>query len=231
MEFALVHDNQLLLGPIGFNVRMINSELEDLELDDRISTQSYSQVPIHFSDGLTHLVPATKTIPDHNPKYHNVGNFNWEIVEDIEDDIAVEVKFVYPINNKSLDQIKDEYKAAVKPERQRRENTSVEVNINNSTVTVSTDRENRLALTSKYVAGPGPHNFKFDNGTWLEVTTEDLQTIIQAVDAKVQEAYDWELAKLAEIDACENGEEVYAVVIVPPVERPERPEVIANAQS
>ena len=59
-------------------------------------------------------------------------------------------------------------------------------------------------------------NFKFDNGTWLEITTEDLQTIIQAVDSKVQEAFDWELAKLAEIDVCEDGEAVYAVEITPP---------------
>ena len=220
MEFALVHDNQLILGPIGFNVRMINSELEELELDDRVSSQSYSQVPIHFSDGLTHLVPATKIIPDHDSKYHNVGNFNWEIVEDIEDDIAVEVRFVYPINDKTLEQIKGEYKVGVKPERQRRENTSIEVTINNSTITVSTDRENRLALIAKYIAGPGPHNFKFDNGTWLEITTEDLQTIIQAVDLKVQETYDWELAKLQEIDACETKEAVYGVEIVPPVETP-----------
>ncbi len=81
MEFALIHDNQLLLGPIGFNVRMINSDLEELELDDRVTSQSYSQVPIHFSDGLTHLVLARKVVPEHDPKYHNVGNFNWEIVD------------------------------------------------------------------------------------------------------------------------------------------------------
>jgi hypothetical protein len=226
MEFALIHDNQLLLGPIGFNVRMINSELEDLELDDRISTQSYSQVPIHFSDGLTHLVPATKTIPDHNPKYHNVGNFNWEIVEDIEDDIAVEVKFVYPINNKSLDQIKNEYKSGVKPERQRRENTTVGVTINNSAVTVSTSRESRLEFISKLLGNEGPYNFKFDNGTWVEITKADLESIISQIDLKVQEAFDWELAKLAEIDACESAEAVYEVEIVPPVERPEGPGLV-----
>jgi hypothetical protein len=133
-----------------------------------------------------------------------------------------EVVFVYTVSDKPLEQIKDEYKAGVKPERQRRENTIVEVTINNSTITVSTDRENRLALTSKYIAGPGSHNFKFDNGAWLEITTEDLQTIIQAVDSKVQEAFDWELAKLQEIDTCATIDAVYDVVIV---ERPEIPQL------
>jgi len=60
MEFALVHNNQLILGPIRFNVRMINSELEDLELRDRISPKSYLHVPIHFSDGITHLLPIER---------------------------------------------------------------------------------------------------------------------------------------------------------------------------
>jgi len=54
----------------------------------------------------------------------------------------------------------------------------------------------------------------------LQITTEDLQTIIQSIDLKVQEAYDWELAKLQEIDACETKEAVYEVEIVPPVEIP-----------
>jgi hypothetical protein len=220
MEFALIHDNQLLLGPIGFNVRMINSDLEDLELDDRVTSQSYSQVPIHFSDGLTHLVPARKVVPDHDPKYHNVGSFNWQIVEDIEDDIVLEVIFNYPILDKSLEQIKNEYKLGVKPERQRKENTTVGVTVNGSAITVSTSRDNRLSLVSKLLSSDGPYNFKFDNGVWAEISKTDLQTILTEIDTVVQAAFDWELAKLAEIDACENGEAVYAVVIVPPVENP-----------
>ena len=58
---------------------------------------------------------------------------------------------------------------------------------------------------------------------WIEVTKADLQTIIAAIDAKVQEAYDWELAKLQEIDACETKEVVYEVEITPPVSNPVTP--------
>ena len=61
-------------------------------------------------------------------------------------------------------------------------------------------------------AAPGPHNFKFKN-TWLEITTEQLQTIVSEIDVKVQEAFDWELSKLQEIDACETIDSVYDVVI------------------
>jgi hypothetical protein len=211
--FALVNGQELLLGPIAFNYRMINSVLEEeLEVDFRVTSQDYQNVPIYFTEDIK-ILPARNDIPEFDPRFQTVSQTSRTITDD-------EVVFTYTISDKTLEQIKGEYKAGVKPERQRKENTSIEVTINNSTITVSTDRENRLALIAKYVAGPGLHNFKFDNGTWLEITTEDLQTIIQAVDTKVQETYDWELAKLQEIDTCETKEAVYEVEIVPSVERP-----------
>jgi hypothetical protein len=69
---------------------------------------------------------------------------------------------------------------------------------------------------SKLLGNEGPYNFKFNNGVWLEITKAELEYAISQIDAKVQEAFDWELAKLAEIDACEDGEAVYAVEITPP---------------
>jgi hypothetical protein len=211
--YALVNGQELLLGPIAFNYRMINSVLEEeLELDYRVTSQDYKNVPIIITEDIR-IIPARNDIPEFDPRFQTASQTSHTITDD-------EVVFTYTISDKTLEQIKGEYKAGVKPERQRRENTSIEVTINNSAITVSTDRENRLALIAKYVAGPGPHNFKFDSGTWLQITTEDLQTIIQSIDLKVQEAYDWELAKLQEIDACETKEEVYEVEIVPPVEMP-----------
>jgi hypothetical protein len=216
--YALVNGQELLLGPIAFNYRMINSVLEEeLELDYRVTSQDYKNVPIIIAEDIR-IIPARNDIPEFDPRFQGVSQTSRTITND-------EVVFTYTVSDKTLEQIKGEYKVGVKPERQRRENTSIEVTINNSTITVSTDRENRLALIAKYVAGPGPHNFKFDNGTWLEITTEDLQTIIQAVDVKVQEAYDWELAKLQEIDACETKEAIYAVEIVPSIEREQISEI------
>jgi hypothetical protein len=211
--YALVNGQELLLGPIPFNYRMINSVLEEeLEVDFRVNSQDYQSVPIKFTEDIK-ILPARNEVPEHDSRFQSVSQTSHAIID-------TEVIFVYSVGDKSLEQIKNECKTRVKPERQRRENTSIEVIINGSTITVSTDRENRLALTAKYVANPTSHNFKFDNGTWLEITTEDLQTIIQAVDAKVQETYDWELAKLQEIDACETKEEVYEVEIVPLLQNP-----------
>ena len=210
MEIALIHNNLLELGPFGLNVHYINQELEELEVEERISPQSFSSLPIHFSDGLTHLLPTEKVIPENDPKYHNVGNFTWEIIT--EDEVPVKVVFTHPIINKTLEEVKELRKQEIAPERRNKENTTITLTINDTEVEVSTSREERLMLASKLSASPGPHNFKFQN-TWLEITTEELQYILSQIDIKVQEAFDWELAKLQEIDACETIDEVYEVVI------------------
>ena len=210
MEIALIHNNSLELGPMGFNVKYINADLEDLEVEERISPQSYTDLPIHFSDGLTHLVLIEKVVPENNPKYHNIGNFTWEIIK--ENEVPVKVLLTYPITDKTLEEVKELRKQEVSPYRREKESTIITLTVNNTEVQVSTSREERLLLASKLSAAPGPHNFKFSN-TWLEITTEQLQTIVSEIDVKVQEAFDWELSKLQEIDACETIESVYDVVI------------------
>lgn len=220
MEIALIHNNSLELGPFGFNVRYINEELEDLEVEERITPQSYTDLPIHFSDDLTHLVPTEKVVPEHDAKYHNVGNFTWEIIE--ENDVPVKVVFTHPIIDKTLEEVKELRKQEVAPERRQKENTIITLTINDTQIEVSTSREERLLLASKLAASPGPHNYKFSN-TWLEITTEQLQTIVSEIDVKVQAAFDWELAKLQEIDACETIDDVYDVVIREVLENPQEP--------
>jgi hypothetical protein len=205
MEIALIHNNSLILGPMGYNVRMINSELEELEVEETITPSSYTDLPIHFTDNLTHLLPLEKEVPSHDPKYHNVGNFSWEIIE--ENGVPTKVLLTYPITDKTLEEVKELRKQEVSPYRREKENTTIAVSVNDTAVEVSTSREERILL-----AVPGPHNFKFKN-TWLEITTEELQYILNQIDVKVQEAFDWELAKLQEIDACETIDEVYDVVI------------------
>jgi len=222
MEIALIHNNSLELGPFGMNVHYINQELEELEVEERVSPQSFSNLPIHFSDGLTHLLPTERVIPENDPKYQNVGNFTWEIVT--EDDVPVKVVFTHEVADKTLEEVKATRKQEVAPARRQKENTIITLTVNGTDVEVTTSREERLMLASKLSASPGPHNFKFQN-TWLEITTEELQYIVSEVDKVVQEAFDWELAKLQEIDACETIDEVYDVVIVEKPELPETPQL------
>ena len=215
--YALIHDSQLILGPIGYNYRLINAELEELEVEERVSPRDGENVPIQINEN-TALVRTVQIIPPHDTRFESVGNFEWEIIR--ENDIPVRVEMTYPINGKSLETIKYEYKQQVSPIRREKEDTVIEVNLNGNTVLVSTSREDRLSYVSKLIASPGPHNFKFGNDVWLQITTVELEYIISQIDLKVQEAFDWEYTKIQEIDACVTGEEVYDVILREPVETP-----------
>jgi hypothetical protein len=211
MEIALIHNNSLILGPMGLNVRMINSELEDLELEDRISSQSFRDLPIHFSDGLSHLVSIEKEIPIHDLKYHNIGNYAWEIVE--ENNVPVSVKLTYTIIDKTLEEVKELRKKEIAPIRKNKENTVAKIFVNGNPVEISTSREERLLLTSKLSSFTGTCNYKFKN-TWASITPQNLQQIIGEIDVVVQQAFDWELQKINEIDECETIDDVYNVVLL-----------------
>lgn len=210
MEIALISNNSLILGPMGFNVRMINSELEDLELEDRVLPQSYTQLPLHFSDGVTHLVPIEKEIPEHNSKYHNIGNFIWEIVE--ENQIPIKVKLTYPITNKTLEEVKLIRKSEVAPLRRGKEDSIISLTVNNTVIEVSTSREERTLLSNKLLSPSQTYNYKFKN-TWLEITPQELQYVIDEINKVIQNAFDWEYSKLQEIDACETIDDVYNVIL------------------
>ena len=220
--YALIHNSQLILGPIQWNYRLINGELEDLEVDARVSPRDYENVPFTFDEN-TYLIPAVQNIPEYDGRFQSVGNFDWEIIQ--ENDVPVRVEMTYPISNKTLDQIKQEYKSQLPDIRRQKETQIIDVTLGETTVQVSTSREERLSFVSKLVSSPGPHNFKFENDVWLQITTTELEYVISQIDAKVQEAFDWEYSKVQEIDACETGEDVYNVIIIEPVEE----EVVPDA--
>ena len=204
--YALINGQELLLGPIPFNYRMINSVLEEeLEVDFRVTSQDYQSVPLSFTEDIK-ILPARNEVPEHDPRFQTVSQTSHEITD-------TEVVFYYGVSDKPLEQIKEEYKAAVAPERWNKENTTVTVTINDNEITISTSRDNRLSIVSKLLSGDGPYNFKFNDGVWVEILKTDLQTILTEIDTVVQAAFDWEFAKLQEIDACVSIDDVYAVVI------------------
>ena len=213
--YSLIHDSQLILGPIKWNYRLINGDLEDLEVNSRVSPRDYDKVPITF-DEVTYLLPAVEIISaPYDPRFQYLGNFTWEIIE--ENGIPVRVEFIYPVFDKTLDQIKAEYKTLVAPIRYEKENEIITLTLDNTEVQVSTSREERRDFVTKLVScesvTEATHNYKFRNDVWVVIGCAEIHTILEAIDTHVQAAFDWEYSKLQEIDACTTGEEVYSVVL------------------
>ena len=93
--YALVNGQELLLGPIAFNYRMINSVLEEeLELPDRVTSQDYQRVPITFTDEVK-ILPARNDVPEFDSRFQGVSQTSHTITED-------KVVFTYTVSDKSL---------------------------------------------------------------------------------------------------------------------------------
>lgn len=210
MELALISQNSLILGPIGYNVRMINSELEELELEERLTPTSHQEIPVHFSDNITHLLPVERNIPPYDPDREKEENFTWDILR--EEGVPVKVVLNYVTVPRTLEEVKETRRQEIAPVRREKENKIISLTVNDREIQVSTSREERALLTSKIISSPGPYRFKFRE-TWVEVTSRELAYIAQEIDKVVQDAFDWEYDKIREIDACETVEEVFDVVV------------------
>lgn len=220
--YALIHDSQLLLGPIKFNYRFINADLEDNEIEERIGPRDYENIPLEINSN-TFLLEAVLNQPEYDERSQVLRYTNWGLI-DI--DGIQKAQFNYESVDKSLEQIKDEYKQLLPNVRRAKENQYITVTIDNTVVLVSTSRDQRTQFINKLSSlGTDPVMYKFDNGTWVSVTKTDIEYIVQQIDAKVQEAFDWEYSKIQEIDNCTTKEEVFNVVIVEPPTPPTVPGV------
>jgi|SaaInlV_120m_DNA_3_1039746.scaffolds.fasta_scaffold26738_2 hypothetical protein len=205
--YALVEDNQVLLGPIGFNYRLINSVLEEeLEIPNRVSSLDYRRVPFNITDNVR-IIPAKNEEPFEFDPFCHIKTGPTVAVYDNE---AV---FTYSKQDKPLEQVKEEYKSLVSPVRKRKENEHINLTVNDTEIIVSLSRGIRASLTTKLISSDGPYNFKFSGDNWILVTKENLQYIVTKIDEKVQELFDWELDKKREIDTCTSVEEIRNVVI------------------
>lgn len=208
--YALVNGNQLILGPINFNVGMFNYELEELEVDYVVKASDSLQVPLAITNQVK-ILPTINNIPSYDSRFEEIFQDSHEILED-------QVVFHYIKKEKSLQQVKEERKSVLPGERRKLENTFIDIPLNGTNIRISTSRESRISYVSKLLSSSnsGTYNFKFDNNVWLEITTADLNYIIQTIDQTVQAAFDWEAAKAQLIDACTTPQEVYDIEVVIP---------------
>ena len=90
--YALINGQELLLGPISFNYRMINSVLEeDLEVEFRVTSQDYQSVPLSFTEDIK-ILQARNEVPEHDSRFQSVSQTSHTITD-------TEVVFSYGVYN------------------------------------------------------------------------------------------------------------------------------------
>ena len=208
------HDyDEVLLGPIEWNPRFISSVLQsDLDLPGRpnILQSDEQKVPyqIYPNVWIRKVVEQREEI---NPKTQTHMGPYWSYPNTEENYAIAE----YRATNKPLEIVKSELKEQVAAERYRKEVAGVKVTIQNTEVTVDTNRGDRDVFVQKFLlmGDTDTVDWKFPEA-WLSLSKTELGQIVAAGATHVQTCFTWELNKASEIDACTTHEELDAIVIV-----------------
>jgi hypothetical protein len=215
MQYLLTENKSVLLGPIDWKPRFIQSELDDLEVDFKIPIAEPGYLAINETLEIIPVITSYKPAVDFNFE-HLAGPFYT-----FTNNGAHEVYSSYRL---SLDIIKENLHAIAAMARFRKEELGTKTTIQNLEVTVDTTRSSRNIFVQKYLLMSESDTvlLKFAEG-WFTVTKAELGQVVQAGNNYIQAQFDAEKVKLGEIDAHDTFEGLQAVVIIPLPEVPEAP--------
>jgi hypothetical protein len=189
MEYLLIKDKQqVILGPMPWRARYIQSELNDL-VDAGEKATAFTISPtesgyVDCGDGYE-LIPAIFSSTDYDPIYqHLEGPFYT-----YNDNVA---SGLYNVLETDISLVKAKLKEIAKAERQRKQNLGTTVNIGGTDVSLATDADelaNFVSLLSSI--GEDSVNWKFKEG-FITLTKANVQSIVDAIRSHIQTQFDWE---------------------------------------
>lgn len=193
------HDyDEVLLGPVewkpGFIASVIQQDLE-LPFKPTVLASDVNRVPFDIVDNVR-VRPVKEVRGDINQKIQRYEGPFWSYTDN-------EATATYTAVDKPIDQVKNEIKQLISAERYRKEVAGVKTTIQGVEVTIDTSREGRNIFSQKYIlmVDGDVVNWKFPEG-WLNLTKNDLGTVVTAGAAHIQSSFDWEMNKNNEVDVC-----------------------------
>lgn len=190
MKYLLVQNKKtVLLGPMEWRPRFIQSELNDLfdagEKANKFTISLTETGYVDCGDGFEIFPIAASEGSQHDPIYeHLEGPFYT-----YDNNIASEV---YNVLDKDVYYVKESLKQLTKAERQRKQLLGTTLNIGGTVVTIATDADelaNFVSLLSSI--GEDSVNWKFKEG-FVTLTKVDVQNIVDTIRSHIQTQFDWE---------------------------------------
>ena len=119
----------------------------------------------------------------------------------------------YKADDKPLEITKTELKQIISANRYKYETKGISANIQNTSITLSTAREDRGMYLQAYQSGLDSVNWKFGN-IFLSLTNTELKQIAETINSHIQSCFDWENSKTTEIDEKTTLEELDSVILI-----------------
>lgn len=207
--FVIVNNNSVLLGPMRWNRFRFENEIKE-ELDVSITLPDKNTGDVISIDENIKIYPVVQVIEEpFNLRTQRLNGPFWQFT-----DAGAIASYI--AEDLSIDAVKNFMKAEVANRRWIKENKGVNVTINNKEYMFLTTKENRNALQQVLTSGLSEINWKIDTDTWIVLSQQQIQTVLEAVVQYVQSCFDWELIKNTEIDNCNTLDSLNNVVIIEP---------------
>jgi frataxin-like iron-binding protein CyaY len=197
--YALIHKNEIKVGPRDYHVAFFNKFFEDNSLAHQAPNYYDSRESIIFDDDSKIVWVNDAIIPSYNPITEQLAGPFW-------DSSSEPVSGYYEVADRSLDSAKNDLKASLANNRYNLEVSGVKVTIQGTELLIDTSRDNRNIWFQSLVLLPdnSTQEFKFSADQWLVLSKTDIQTIVNAIVSHVQSAFVWESSKIVEINSAND---------------------------
>lgn len=217
MSYLLVQNKTtVLLGPIAWRQRFIQSEIDELvdqgELSTTFIVPPVEQGYIDIGEGFE-IFPVSLEEPALDLTYqHPAGPF-WTY----ENNVAIGT---YTSYNLDINIVKANLKSIAAAERYRKECLGTTATVQDTVVSLTTDRDTRGQYAELLnTVGDGTINYKTSNN-FLLLSFSDIQIIVTAVHDYIQLQFDWEKIIYDSIDTATTIDELKEIEIIPPIMAP-----------
>jgi hypothetical protein len=214
MQYALVRNNQIQVGPRSWNRGFFLDYLEEENLDFKLIPRKEQTEPVITDEWK--LLPVTEVeFPELDGIYEQfVGPF-WTIHED-------HITGLYTKTDSELNGVKGFLKNTVASNRYLVETGKLEYTFSDGQVVeLYTEREERMIYLNTLQALPDGMTvpFKFKNGIFRTgVTKQQLQEIVNLGMMHIASTFEWESGKVTEIENATTKEELKAIELKHPLQ-------------
>lgn len=196
MIFILTENRQIVHLYTPWKQRMIQSELNDLEVDFKVPPVEQGYIKLNDNFEIIPVVSEIKPQIDLDFQEYAGPFFTYN---------ETTVDVVYTVQDRSIDGIKQTLKDKLAVIRYTKEIAGTKATVQNNTVTIDTSRDGRNIFVQKY-ALMGANDtvmWKFPE-TWLNLTKNDLGQIVTQGAEHIQSQFNWEQSFVAQIDAAQE---------------------------
>lgn len=187
MKYALVHNNQIKVGPRDYHTGFFTDYLEKNNASYNFPFDAPTE-SLTINDEIT-LVPVQDPVtPDYHPVTEQLAGPFYEVNTTL-------ITGTYNVVDVPIDAARNKMKEILATLRYFKENKVIDVTVQNTLVKIDTSRGSTRDFWTQTYLLMGDNDtklVKFINGVWLTLTKSDVNTILTEINTTVQDAFAWE---------------------------------------